>query len=228
MAIQGREGLSNTFAMALWLVDYSLWAGSHVRQPHSPPYYTSHLVVLLTSPQQNIRRLHFHQGTDYRYNSWQPISTPSAPAATRPPYYGQIMTASALANITDPRIVPILLTYDSESAYGIYSGNELAKIVVVNMRAFFSNSGDEDGRPEHYYRFDVSGGNPRKTRVERLVAAGAESTGNVTFGGVSYDCNAGGLGRPVQVARAGEMLDVEDGVVGVHVQDSSAVLLTFV
>lgn len=30
MAIQGREELSDTFGMALWLVDYSLWAGAHV------------------------------------------------------------------------------------------------------------------------------------------------------------------------------------------------------
>lgn len=34
MARQGRPGISNTFGAALWLVDYSLWAGVNVRTPY--------------------------------------------------------------------------------------------------------------------------------------------------------------------------------------------------
>lgn len=215
MAVQGQDGLTDTFAMALWLVDYSLWAGAHVS-----PSYTSH------NPQthpltdtKNIPRFHFHQGRDYRYSSWQPITTDAMPAATRSPYYGQIMVASAIGDADDIRIVPISLDTSTESAYGIYSGDQLTKIVVLNMRAFYSDGGD---RPEHFYRFNISD-SVQQVQVERLMAAGCEVTDKITFGGISYDYS--NQGKP-KVVQENEVRDVEDGVVGVHIPDSSGVLLT--
>lgn len=131
------------------------------------------------------------------------------------------MVASALGDATEIRIAPIPLEAETESAYGIYNGDQLAKIVVLNMRAFYSDGGS---RPEHHYRFQVPGG-ARQAQVERLMAAGCEVTDKVTFGGVSYDYS--NLGKP-KVVQSNQMVDVEDGVVGVHVPDSSAVLLSFV
>ena len=49
---QGRPGLSNTFGATLWGVDFNLWCAAN-----------------------NIQRVHMHQGTNYRYQSWQPIDT---------------------------------------------------------------------------------------------------------------------------------------------------------
>lgn len=45
---QGRPGLSNTFGATLWGVDFNLWCATN-----------------------NIRRVHMHQGLNYRYQAWQ-------------------------------------------------------------------------------------------------------------------------------------------------------------
>lgn len=45
---QGKPGLSNSFGAAIWVLDFNLWCAS-----------------------QNISRVHMHQGTNYRYQSWR-------------------------------------------------------------------------------------------------------------------------------------------------------------
>jgi hypothetical protein len=47
---EGAPGLSNSFGATFWGVDFNLWCAS-----------------------QGIRRVHMHQGANYRYQSWQPI-----------------------------------------------------------------------------------------------------------------------------------------------------------
>src|SRR3982075_1414196 len=64
---EGAPGLSNAFGAALWGVDFNLWCAS-----------------------VGIRRVHMHQGTDYRYASWQPVQTNKTTIGTKPPYYGNI------------------------------------------------------------------------------------------------------------------------------------------
>src|SRR5882757_2924750 len=49
---EGAPGLSNSFGAALWGVDFNLYCAA-----------------------TGIRRVHMHQGTNYRYASWQPIQT---------------------------------------------------------------------------------------------------------------------------------------------------------
>ncbi|RMJ23722.1 hypothetical protein PHISP_05402 [Aspergillus sp. HF37] len=172
-----------------------------------------------------IQRLHFHQGTDYRYASWQPIKTEAMPIATRPPYYGQIMVASALGRSEDTRIVNIPLLEDTESAYAIYHGDELTKLVVLNMQAFNQTCGD-NSRPTREYKFQVPG-NARRAKVERLIAPGSDSIDHVTFSGVSYDYDLK-EGKPVNVDPATEIRRIRNGVLGIDLPDSSAVLLTLV
>jgi len=60
---QGAPGLSNSFGAALWGVDFALYCYAH-----------------------NIRRVHFHQGTNYRYQSWQPVETDLVARGTKAPY----------------------------------------------------------------------------------------------------------------------------------------------
>lgn len=144
------------------------------------------------------------------------------PAATHPGYYGQIMVASALGDAQDIRVVPISLSADTESAYGIYNDDNLANIVVVKLRFFDSSSAGS--RPECHYRFQV-GDAARQAQFERLMAPGCYAAKEVTFGGVSYDYSNLGKSKTVH---SNEMVDVTDGIVDVDVPDSSAVLLTLV
>ena len=60
---EGASGLSNSFGAALWGVDFNLWCAS-----------------------QGIRRTHMHQGSGFRYSSWQPIETSTTTIGTKPPY----------------------------------------------------------------------------------------------------------------------------------------------
>ncbi|CAI7634346.1 unnamed protein product [Penicillium bialowiezense] len=197
IANQGRDGETNVFGDALWLVDFSLWAAEH-----------------------GMKRLHFHQGLKYRYASWQPIAIEGAPPATRPPYYGQIMVASAIGHSRDTRIVNIPLAEDTESAYAIYHGARLSKLVITNLRAFNQTSMH---RPSRRYEFTLPG-RYQSAKIERLIGPGSDAVGNITFGGISYD-HALDEGKPVRL-HAGERSGIRHGELTVHVPDSSAVLVT--
>lgn len=139
---------------------------------------------------------------------------------TRPPYYGQIMVASALGRSDDARIVHIPLAEDTESAYAIYNGDDLLKLVVLNLQAFNQTSG-QDSRPTREYKFQVPD-HGRRAKVERLMAPGSDATDGISY---DYDLRAG---RLVNVDPATEMVRIRNGVVSVELPDSSAVLLTFV
>ncbi|KAJ5098927.1 hypothetical protein N7532_005928 [Penicillium argentinense] len=188
IAGQGRTGETNVFGDALWMVDFSLWAAAH-----------------------NIKRLHLHQGLNYRYASWQPILSKGEAPATKPPYYGQVMVAAALGDSEHVRVMNIPLKEDTEAAYAIYDAESPGKIVAGSSLQGVSVQGS---------------GHHRHIRVERLIAPGSDSTTNVTFGGVSYDYELK-HGKPVTVNHEKEVLEVRDGVVSVEIPASSAVLLSF-
>lgn len=130
---EGAPGLSNSFGAALWGVDFNLWCAS-----------------------VGIRRVHMHQGTDYRYASWQPIPTNKTTIGTKPPYYGNIAVAAMLGDLTkgNVRIANLAL----ESAY---VDERLARIAVINMRAYnYTVNGTSAvlnpvARPSKVYSFEV-------------------------------------------------------------------------
>ncbi|GLI73358.1 hypothetical protein PoHVEF18_001575 [Penicillium ochrochloron] len=199
IANQGRNGESNVFGDALWLVDFSLWSAAN-----------------------NIKRLHFHQGLNYRYASWQPIASMGQPPKTRAPYYGQIMVASVIGSAQDTRIANIPLSEDTEAAYGIFHGEELAKLVVLNLRAY--NQTASRNRPSREYEFKVPN-HFKKAKVDLLSAPGSDSVESITFGGVSFDYELL-EGKPVVVGEKEDTVTIDHGVLRISVADSSAVLLT--
>ncbi|KAK4462089.1 Beta-glucuronidase [Cladorrhinum samala] len=155
---QGRPGLSNTFGAALWVADFNLYSAS-----------------------VGIKRVQMHMGTNYRYAPWQPLSTSQAPKGTNPPYYGQILAASALGSTPSTVYhIPLLSSSfsssssstisDHESAYAIYkdSGTRLSRIVLLNMRSYNTTldgaglvplppSSPPAVRPKRVYEFIVPG-----------------------------------------------------------------------
>ncbi|KAJ5186260.1 Glycoside hydrolase superfamily [Penicillium cf. viridicatum] len=73
------------------------------------------------------------------------------------------MVASAIGQSKDTRIVNIPLSEDTESAYSIYNGDQLSKLVVTNLRAFHQTT---------------------SARMERLIVPGSDALDNITFGGI--------------------------------------------
>lgn len=187
----------------------------HTYEPALPPSSD------VLTPSQNIQRLHFHQGENHRYASWQPITGKGQPPTTRPPYYGQIMVASALAHKHEARLLPIPMGGDTQSAYAIYDGDKLANLAIIDLQAFNQASSH---RPSREYQFKVPPAY-RRARVERLMAPGSDALTNVTFAGVSYDFDLA-RGRPVVLDGREEVVAVRDGVLNMTVPYASAVLVS--
>ncbi|KAI0468511.1 glycoside hydrolase family 79 protein [Xylaria cf. heliscus] len=224
---QGKPGLSNSFGAALWGVDFNLYCAS-----------------------VGFGRVHMHMGTNYRYASWQPITTGLAAVGTKAPYYGNVAVAAFLGNL---RIEPVRVAHLDlgrgeangtetdvgvrDAAYGAYVDDALARIMVINMRAYnytLNGTGDLDTRnpaprPVRTYSFGVEGfRDGREALVRRLHANGSDAITGITWDGLSYNYELD-LGRPVRLRNvtAGERVWVKNGTVEVAVPDSQAVVLDF-
>ncbi|EHL01833.1 hypothetical protein M7I_2187 [Glarea lozoyensis 74030] len=112
---QGKPGLSNAFGAALWGIDFNLYCAS-----------------------VGIRRVHMHMGTNYRYQSWQPVQTNITTLGTKPPYYGHVAVAAMMGNLKKEktRIANIKLDTDTEAAYAAYSNDKLSRVAIINLRQY--------------------------------------------------------------------------------------------
>ncbi|KAF2169012.1 glycoside hydrolase family 79 protein [Zasmidium cellare ATCC 36951] len=209
---QGRPGLSNTFGAALWGVDFNLWCATN-----------------------NIQRVHMHMGTNYRYQSWQPIDTDKATKGTKAPYYGNVAVAAFLGDITKsvPSIVNLPLPNEEEAAYAAYVNNKLARIIVINMMSY--NATDYNAeyintypRPTENYSFQLPSYLEGNFGIQRLIANGSDAISGVTFDGFSYNYEREN-GRPVLLRNVtrGEEVSVSRGRLSVGVPRSSAVIVDF-
>lgn len=179
---QGRPGLSNTFGATLWGVDFNLWCAAN-----------------------NIQRVHMHQGTNYRYQSWQPIDTNITSKGTKAPYYGNIAVAAFLGDLSSaeklPQIINLALPSEREAAYASYVQGKLSKIIVINMDEYNATAGNEFmndyERPIKHYSFQLPHGVEGDFDVQRLTANGSDAITGVTFNGNSYNYELDN-GLPVQ------------------------------
>jgi Glycosyl hydrolase family 79 C-terminal beta domain len=213
---EGKPGLSNAFGAALWGFDFALYCAS-----------------------QGIQRVHMHQGTDYRYASWQPIATDKTSIGTKAPYYGNIAVAAFLGDLTagyDVNVVNLPLAGDSQqAAYAAYAGGHLARVAAVNLRQYnYTVNGtlsvpNPVARPKRSYTFAVPGwSDGEKVCVQRLLANGSDAVSGITWDGWSYNYELD-HGRPVRLhnVTVGEEIVVTGGVVTLNVLDSSIAVLQF-
>jgi hypothetical protein len=207
---EGAPGLSNAFGAALWGLDFNLYCAA-----------------------TGIRRVHMHQGSNYRYGAWQPVSTVNTTKGTKPPYYGSVAVAESLGDLTagEVRVAEIKLPTIYESAYATYVGEKLERIVVVQMKEFNYTNSTGAIRPSQEYSFQLPKGRfaGEEVGVRRLMANGSDAISGVTFDGYSYNLELDD-GKPVLLNNVtrGEVVKVgKDGVVSVDVPWSSAALLDF-
>ncbi|KAH8691375.1 hypothetical protein BGW36DRAFT_400670 [Talaromyces proteolyticus] len=202
---EGAPGLSNAFGAALWGIDWNLYAAS-----------------------QGIQRQHMHQGTDYRYASWQPVQTEKTTLGTKPPYYGNIFVAEMVRGGSNVQIMNLPLSNETEAAYAAYVNGQLTRFAVVNLVEYnYTDSDPTATRPSVSYSFQLPSG-IGSVSVQRLMANGSNSISGITWDGYSYNYELAG-GKPVRLSNVtvGETARVDkDGVVNINVPYSSAVLLT--
>ncbi|KAI2602254.1 glycoside hydrolase family 79 protein [Hypoxylon sp. NC1633] len=223
---QGRPGLSDSFGAALWAIDFAAYCAA-----------------------AGVARVHFHMGTDYRYAAWQPVDTPKTPRATKPPYYGNVAVAAFLGH-DGASVAQVEFTgassnngssavdKETDVAYAAYVGGAVARILVLNLRAYnytLNGTGGADFNPEprpvRTYGFEVEGAGGLEgalVTVRRLYANGSDAVTGIAWDGWSYNYELDG-GRPVRLGNVttGETLRVVGGGVEVRVPDSQAVVLDF-
>ncbi|KAH7355002.1 hypothetical protein BKA65DRAFT_475472 [Rhexocercosporidium sp. MPI-PUGE-AT-0058] len=218
LARQGRPGLSNTFGAALWGVDANLQMAS-----------------------KNIQRFHMHQGTNYRYQAWQPIETLRATKGTKPPYYGNIAVAAFLGNLTSPRNRPQVVELKLQDAdefqagYAAFVRGRMERIMLINLRTYNTtaeNSNYTSTGPRGVDKYAVqvpSNCQGRQATLHRLLANGSDAISGVTFDGYSYNWELDN-GKPVFLRNTtrGEVVKSDRrGLLNIEVLDSSAVMVTF-
>jgi hypothetical protein len=216
LAGQGSPGLSNTFGAALWGVDASLLMAAN-----------------------NISRFHMHQGLNYRYQSWQPISTNITMIGTKAPYYGNIAVAAFLGDLTNPadrpQVVNLPLNSEFSAGYASYVHGELSKIMLINLHEFNATAGNnytdksiKRGTKQFCLRIPKSCSS-KVVNLQRLMANGSDAISGITFDGYSYNYELAN-GLPVllpNVTRGESMKSNNSGDLSINVLDSSAVLLSF-
>ncbi|KAF4552916.1 Beta-glucuronidase-like protein [Elsinoe fawcettii] len=204
LAQQGRPGLSDTFGAALWGLTFNAAAAA-----------------------QGIKRQHMHQGTNYRYQLWQPVDTNFSARATKPAYYGNVALAAFLGRIKegDTRVADLGLQGDTGAAYGVWEKGRLGRVLLVDLREWNGTTEGSQGRKKGRYVLQLERGARCEGRVRRLEAVGADARDGVTFDGVSYDFEKK-QGRPVRVKRETiEKARTDKGQLVVDVPWSSAVVM---
>jgi hypothetical protein len=216
---EGAPGLSNAFGAALWGVDFNLYCAA-----------------------TGIARVHMHQGTNYRYQSWQPIDTVNATKGTKAPYYGNVMVAAFLGDLTSGNvsIADLELGSTYQNAYGAYVNGLLRKIAVVQLNAYnstFNGSGTGTAtnsmpRPTETFSFQLPASQTAAIKglsVQRLMANGSDAITGITFDGTSYNLELdGGLPVILNNVTTGETLQAaQDGTISLTVPWSSAAILNF-
>jgi hypothetical protein len=165
LSSQGKPGSSNVFGAALWNIDFSLFSASI-----------------------GIYRVHYHNGVNYNYASWQSVHYNSTVPATKAPYYGKILTAATLGfvkeNVTHVSNIP--MDEQTEAAYAIYQDGKLGKIPVINMMEY-NYTGSLDDRPTKSYTFNLENATNYEGYIQRLMANGSDAVTGITWDGYSYN-----------------------------------------
>ncbi|KAL9090002.1 MAG: hypothetical protein Q9165_005531 [Trypethelium subeluteriae] len=165
ISCQGEAGISDVFGAALWGIDYTLYVAT-----------------------LKVSRMHFHQGTPYRYSAWQPIKINDTHASPKALYYGNLFTSTALAG--GNKQVDILVNETSFTAYAIYdaanatggstgAASQLNSIVLVNLNMFNSTQPASE-RP---YTTVTLPNIASDAEVRRLTAPGVEVKNGISWAG---------------------------------------------
>lgn len=192
--------LLGVFGSSLWLADYLLY-GTTI----------------------GIRRMNIQQSTGFSYASWRGVDYNGLPAAVLPPYYAHPFVADVLGNSGSTRVANINTGRDTFSAYGIYDGSTLKRIVLMNLREYNSASGGS--RPSTTVSLSAGGWNGRVT-IERLTAPDAhvQDASKISWRGLSWTKQSNG--KSYQSAQTTSSTTSSKGRLSVSLPDSSAVLLT--
>ena len=203
----GTPGLSDVFGSALWATDFQLTAAAS----------------------GVINRMHIQQGGQFVYNSWQPVNFPGFPRATRPAYYGDIFTVTALGDASQHpiQITALSPSTDSfDSSYAVFEDGKLARIVAISFNEYNSTNPASGPRANATYIFDVDTACNGQASISRLMGPGSDAITDITVNGYSYASELN-HGKPLKLQNAttDEPLTVSNSEVVLYVPYASAAIV---
>lgn len=200
----GLEGITNTFAAALWTLNFFLYAA-----------------------RLNITSVQMHMTDDSNASAWQPIEMYGRQPFVRPNYYGfaafdQIIGPSCQAQVSEYDITAFPDTYGGRvKAYSVYQAGQLATVVVINSQmANVSQSTKASITVALSLPSSLAG---KTLHLAYLTNDGADATSGTTWNGISYEKS--GNGKPTVVDSTDHTVTVgNDGSASFTVRDSEAVV----
>ncbi|KAK6213326.1 glycoside hydrolase family 79 protein [Colletotrichum tabaci] len=202
----GVEGLSDTFASALWTLNFLLYATTI-----------------------NISSVQFHMTYDSNSSAWQPTAMFGRDRFVRPLYYGmaafaQTIGRSCKARVAQAEIADYPAGYNEYvKAWSVYQGDALASLVVLNGKvANVSESAKGSITVDVTLPSSLAG---ETLHLSYLTSDGADATSGTTWNGISFE--QGNDGTLTQVSDEDVTVEVgSDGRASIPVRDSEAVVAT--
>lgn len=204
----GVQGITDTFAGALWTLNFFCYAAS----------------LGISSVQMHM--------TDNSYASpWQPITKNGEGPHVRPSYAGfaamaqLIGTGNGTLQMAQLALAGLPSSHtDYVRAYSFYNDGTLAGVVVINGKLANSTTSASDRVGINLsLTLDSVGG--QRLWLQTLDAKGAEVTSGATWNGLSFDENSDGT--PRRVSSTTDVANItNDGRVTFSIRDSQAIVAT--
>lgn len=207
VSCSGHSGVSDTFGAALWSVDYVLMASS------------------IGMPQ-----VYFHLGAEAEYSAFTPwpyeLDNETLSSGIRANFYSHYFVAKVVEGLGDGESYGIAALPGANSSdlsgYAIYQGDDLAKLVFLNMGVWNDTLGLSNpstlnstdgtvfsvgGRPDYNMTVASSWSSGQNVSIIRLQGPGTNAKSLVSVSGVTFNVTTGEkLGTEVE-----EYVEVDDG-----------------
>ncbi|KEF51720.1 uncharacterized protein A1O9_12355 [Exophiala aquamarina CBS 119918] len=168
VARHGQPGLSNTVEAALWTTDYLLLCASY-----------------------GVERVYLHQGVGYRYSAIQPIwDAGDGLNISRPhilPSYNALLVVNeAIGESRDAFVAELPTTNVTLTAYGIWEGEQLMRLVVLNTQVYLG-TGEKSSINVTLNGLSLAG----RSTLKRLQSEKTTAYTGVTWAGQSFETASG-------------------------------------
>ncbi|GJC88484.1 beta-glucuronidase [Colletotrichum liriopes] len=200
----GVEGLSDTFASALWTLNFLFYAATI-----------------------NISSVQFHMTFDSNASAWQPTAMFGRDRFVRPLYYGMAAFSQTIGRSCTARVAQAEISdYPSGhneyiKAWSVYQGDSLASLVVLNGKVANVSEADKGSITVDVTLPTSLAG--ETLHLSYLTSDGADATSGTTWNGISFE--QGNDGKLTQVSNEDVTVKVgSDGKASIPVRDSEAVV----
>lgn len=204
----GLEGITDTFAAALWTLNFLLYAAT-----------------------LGVSGVQFHMTDNSAASAWQPIEVGGREPFVRPLYYGYAAFDQIIGPTCKARVAAIDVSdqlfgdYDGYvRVYAVYQDELWHSLVVINSMPNNVSQASQSGLgvivrlPKRY--------TSKMVHLSYLSGPGSDATANTTWNGIEYESSGDGTPTAIDDGLSGKSFQVGvDGTINIDVRDSQAVVV---